>query len=115
MAETTRHGTYSIPNNRNEWLKQQKAETGLPESHFVNKGLDLVIGTEEINTIKLLITPTLSFLLGTILFIFGVFFSDALPIPVLIIVLISGMSIICLSWFGLYKALKLWRKIKLAK
>jgi hypothetical protein len=114
MAETTRHGTYSILNNREEWLKEKKRETGLPESHFVNKGLDLVIGTEEINAIKLMITPMLSFCIGTILFIFGVFFSDALPIPVLVIVLISGMIIICLSWFGLFKSFKIWRKIKKA-
>jgi hypothetical protein len=115
MAENVRHGNYSIPNDRNEWLKEKKRETGLPESHFVNKGLDLVIGTEEINAIKLLITPLISFLLGTILFVFGVFFSDALPIPVLIIVLISGMTMIILPWFGLLKAIKVWKKIKSIK
>jgi len=113
MAENVRHGNYSIPNNRDEWLKEQKRETGLPESHFVNKGLDLVIGTEEINAIKLLITPMLSFFIGTILFIFGVFFSDQLPIPVLVIILISAMTIFCLSWVGIYKSVKLWRKARL--
>ena len=93
-------------------MKEKKRETGLPESHFVNKGLDLVIGTEEINAIKLMITPMLSFFVGIILFIFGVFFSDALPVQVLIIVLISGMIIMCLSWIGLYKSFKIWIKIK---
>lgn len=115
MAENVRHGNYSIPNDRDEWLKEKKRETGLPESHFVNKGLDFVIGMEEINAIKLLITPLISFLLGTILFFFGVFFSDALPIQVLIIVLISGMSMIILPLFGLLKAIKVWKKIKSIK
>ena len=114
MAETMRHGTYSIQNNREDWLKEKKRETGLPESHFVNKGLDLVMGTEEINAIKLMITPAISFLLGTILFIFGVFFSDALPIPVLSILLLAGIIIVGLSWIGFYKAIKMWRKIKKA-
>jgi hypothetical protein len=112
MAQTNRHGNYSIQKDRDNWLKQQKRETGLPESHFVNKGLDLVIGTEEINAIKLMITPAVFFLLGTILFLFGVFFSDTLPVPVLIIILLSGIVIVSLSWFGLYKSIKVWNKIK---
>lgn len=112
MAETTRHGNYSIHNDKELWLKLQKRETGLPESHYVNKGLDLVIGTEEINTIKLMITPALSFFIGTILFVFGLFFSNVLPIPVLSILLFSGIVIVSLSWLGLYKSIKLWFKIK---
>lgn len=112
MAETKRHGSFSIQNDRGEWLKQKKRETGLPESHFINKGLDLVIGTEEINAIKLMITPAIFFLLGTILFLFGVFFSDALPIPVLIIILFAGIVIVSLSWIGLFKSIKIWMKIK---
>jgi hypothetical protein len=112
MAETTRHGTYSITNDREAWLKQQKRDTGLPESHFVNKGLDLVMGTEEINAIRLMITPALSFFLGFILFIFGVFFSDVLPVPVFVIMFLCSFVIISISWVALYKSLKVWRKCK---
>lgn len=111
MVEKTRHGNYSIPLEREAWLKQQKQETGLPESHFVNKGLDLIIGTEEIKAIKLMLTPALTFFIGTILFLFGVFYADSLPIPVLLILFIASIVIVGISWLGLYKSFKIWRKL----
>jgi len=112
MAEKERHGNYSLPVDRAEWLKQKKKETGLPESHFVNKGLDLQIGIEEFNLIKSALTPTICFFLGTILFAFGIYYSAVIPSHVLVIIFLASIITVLIAWMGIYKTISIWRKIK---
>ncbi len=112
MGNKTRHGTFSIPNDREEWLKQQKQVTGLPESHYVNKGLDIVIGIEEINAVKQLISPIALFFLGAILLLYGIFYAALIPIPVLILIFISSIVTSLIAWFGIMKAVRLFMKLK---
>lgn len=110
MAEKTQVVSLSLKHNQANWLKEQKEITGLPESHFVEKGLELVINGTSITLFKDALALSFYFFVSVMLFIFGILFYNIIPLDFgLLLYLSSGVGVI-ISSLGLYKVMKIWIK-----
>lgn len=112
MVDKTQVVSLSLEKNKANWLKNQKRLTGLPESHFVDKGLDVVIINTQVTMLKESFIVLFYFFISTMFFIFDIIFNDILPMSIFLLVFLSSSIGILLSGVGVYKTLKIWKKIK---
>lgn len=116
MAEKSKISA-SIDKESSEWLKLKKQVTGESESSSIQKGLDIVKtieSNEHYYSMKIFLSPIVFFVMGTMLFLFGIFFyvRGQLSTEVFLVFTVVSSFVCLLAMAVLYHALKLWVKTK---
>lgn len=115
MAGNTVRESYSISRENDSWVKQRKQETRLPESHFINRGLDIQREVEKIDFGKLALGPVFYSFIGCLFFAFGMTFSESFSLPILVVIMAASIATIMVSWAAVVRIIRLWSKQKQPK
>jgi hypothetical protein len=112
MVEKTKTASFSIERDNIDWLNKQKQETGLSQSHLINKGINNVRGVEKVNVLKFALIPACFFLMGTALIMFAILLAGQMQFMVTLILFLVGIAVEGISMVVLVIALLQWRKMK---
>ncbi len=108
MVET-KNANYSLSVDKINWVKRQKELTGKPESFFVDKGLDIVMGASKLSAMNLIIVPMVVFYAGVLIVVFDLFFFYIIPFIFSIFIVALGGFVMVVALFATAKGLKIWR------
>ena len=110
MVET-QTASYALPENKIKWVKDQKKITGKPESYFIEKGLDIVMGAEKISSLKLIGIPVVVFYSGVVAILFCLFFFFYIPFILTVLMLTLGAVVMIIASVAIIQGFKVWRSI----
>ena len=113
MTEETKTESFVLPVHIVNWLNEQKTVKGINKSFYVEKGLRLIIGIEQISKMKYVFIPLIQFLVCQIVFIFVLIFYTYLPLWTIIFMMIIIFFFEGISFFVLYRGIKLLKQKKI--